>query len=603
MKHCRRLFVWALERRDAPAVFTVDESQFGYTLSSAISAANALPGVDEIHFASYLAGGTYVVTNEVAVIESVKIVGPALLSPGMPNFTIDAGGLSRVLNFGAPVGVATFDISGIRFVNGNGSYGGAITLSSVDDNVNLTDCVFDGNKSSNSGGAFGAPNTPGFPTLGSINITRCTFTNNATSLNFGGAVALDCSTAQVPTSGWKLNIVDSTFDGNSSASNGGAVFVRIPNALINFSRSTFSKNNSAGFGGGLSFLTSPGGSITFDNCTIAGNTASNSGSAVSNGGASSGKYYFNNCTIASNLGQTGGAIAVTSGSPQIRIESTILYGNSPTELSGGSVTAKNCLIGPAINPLLGPLQNNGGLTETMALLPGSPAINAGSNSANLATDQRGPSFARIGFGAPDIGAFELQSQPAKVSNVVINSTKTGSEQTQRSRVVDVAVTFDSKVSFVGGDANAKSAFTLNRVSYSTGSVTLAAAVDNSGTGTKVTLTFTGGMLDFNSLADGRYALHVLASQIASGLDGNSDGITGDDFAFDEPAAPAPLYLSKIFRLYGDWDADGYAGVWDFIIGFRLAYGGAGPYGFDFDNDGAIAASDLIQFRLRFGGSI
>src|SRR5208337_1025368 len=63
-----------------------------------------------------------------------------------------------------------------------------------------------------------------------------------------------------------------------------------------------------------------------------------------------------------------------------------------------------------LNPGLGPLANNGGPTQTMALLRGSPAINAGSNAlavdANLTTDQRGAGFPRIVGGTVDIGAYE-----------------------------------------------------------------------------------------------------------------------------------------------------------------------------------------------------
>src|SRR5262249_51668897 len=62
-----------------------------------------------------------------------------------------------------------------------------------------------------------------------------------------------------------------------------------------------------------------------------------------------------------------------------------------------------------VNPQLGPLQNNGGPTPTMALLAGSPAIDAGDNTGAPAYDQRGPGFARIIGGGIDIGAFELQT--------------------------------------------------------------------------------------------------------------------------------------------------------------------------------------------------
>ena len=77
----------------------------------------------------------------------------------------------------------------------------------------------------------------------------------------------------------------------------------------------------------------------------------------------------------------------------------------------GSTTAT--IGGPAPltgDPLLGPLQDNGGLSPTMALQPGSPAIDAGSNAAaagrGLTTDQRGPGFPRVLGPAVDLGAFE-----------------------------------------------------------------------------------------------------------------------------------------------------------------------------------------------------
>ena len=74
-----------------------------------------------------------------------------------------------------------------------------------------------------------------------------------------------------------------------------------------------------------------------------------------------------------------------------------------------------------LNPLLAPLANYGGPTNTMALLPDSPAINAGSNAllpAGITTDQRG--FNRIAGGTVDIGAFESQPIP-----LVVNTTADG----------------------------------------------------------------------------------------------------------------------------------------------------------------------------------
>src|SRR5207245_11762188 len=63
-------------------------------------------------------------------------------------------------------------------------------------------------------------------------------------------------------------------------------------------------------------------------------------------------------------------------------------------------------------PLLGTLQDNGGPTQTMALLPASPAVDAGDNTGAATFDQRGPGFPRIAGGVIDIGAFEVQPGPA-----------------------------------------------------------------------------------------------------------------------------------------------------------------------------------------------
>jgi hypothetical protein len=89
---------------------------------------------------------------------------------------------------------------------------------------------------------------------------------------------------------------------------------------------------------------------------------------------------------------SGGLLAINS-----LVEST-----AGTTFAAGSA---NNLAG--VDPLLGPLANNGGPTKTHALLPGSPAINHGANPAGLTFDQRGSPFLRAFGGGVDIGAFEL----------------------------------------------------------------------------------------------------------------------------------------------------------------------------------------------------
>ena len=84
---------------------------------------------------------------------------------------------------------------------------------------------------------------------------------------------------------------------------------------------------------------------------------------------------------------------------------------------GGSGYADTDLVGTAsnpIDPLLGPLQDNGGPTQTMALLPGSPAIDAGAPT-DMEWDQCGPGYARLVRGATDIGAYEVQDSADSIA--------------------------------------------------------------------------------------------------------------------------------------------------------------------------------------------
>ncbi len=195
----------------------------------------------------------------------------------------------------------------------------------------------------------------------------------------------------------------------------------------------------------------------------------------------------------------------------------------------------------------------------------------------------------IGLGS-EIYGQRFQSanvpQPAMVSNIQVNGGAT-----QRSMVTSLKIAFNSNVSFSGSPA---AAFTLVNQKTSN-ATTLSAVVD--GTGTAVTLSFTGGSIDLGgSLADGRYTLTILANQFTGmGFDGNGDSTAGDDYVLI--GTPA----NGLFRLFGDNDGDGGVSASDFIQ-FRLALGGS-SVSFDFDNDGSVAAIDFIQFRLRFGGSI
>ena len=121
------------------------------------------------------------------------------------------------------------------------------------------------------------------------------------------------------------------------------------------------------------------------------------------------------------------------------LRNTIIAGNKRgtanddlANFEGGAINASYCLIqspGSALSggtsshnivgvaPMLGALAFNGGPTQTMELLPGSKAINAGDPNFRPppSTDQRGAGFARVSSGRLDIGAFEVQ-QPTQTSH-------------------------------------------------------------------------------------------------------------------------------------------------------------------------------------------
>jgi hypothetical protein len=167
---------------------------------------------------------------------------------------------------------------------------------------------------------------------------------------------------------------------------------------------------------------------------------------------------------------------------------------------------------------------------------------------------------------------------------------------QRSRVTDLTVTFDAPVTFAGAVA---SAFTLAR--NSDGAVVgFTATAGVVGGVTVVTLNgFTGTATEFGSLADGRYTLTALASQITYNgchLDGNGDGTDGDDYTFGD--------AQGLLRFYGDVNGDRVVNGTDFGV-FRDAFGtvvGDPAYVdyLDFDGDGAVNGTDFAQFRARFG---
>ena len=243
----------------------------------------------------------------------------------------------------------------------------------------------------------------------SLSLINCTVSGNSTD-GTGGGICADANAT--------LTIDSSTLSGNYAGDYGGGI---ANSGTLTINNSTLSGNRGEFTGGAILNGFNGGASLTVSNSTLSGNTTQLHGGGIFNEGQSA----IGNSTLSGNSGMTAGAIYNRLGT--LDIESTILNGGElgPNILNDGTVTShgynlssddgSGYLIGPGdqINtePLLGPLQNNGGPTFTHQLLPGSPAIDAGDPNFTPPPffDQRGPGFDRLVNGRTDKGSFELQA--------------------------------------------------------------------------------------------------------------------------------------------------------------------------------------------------
>lgn len=359
------------------------------SLREAIDQANAASDFDEIVFSSSLAGQPIDLTlGQLTITQTVSITGL-----GAQKTVIDAQDASRVFDITITAGDVTLSdltVTGGK-TNAAGQSGGGVRSLSTG-TLKIEKASIAGNTTlgtSSDGGGLSAVG-------GNLTLISSTVSGNTTSGNFsqGGGISIRRG---------DLALINSTVSGNSvgAVSYGGGIYAH--DANVTLTSSTLSDNSSAQPGPGIHISASlPEATVTevtpnadslfllrLENSIVSGNHTQ----------AGFGKEIFLHVydgydTDVLNISASHSLVGVNVGAM----------------LPPGAPDANGNLVGSLQNPinaLLGPLADNGGPTQTMALLTGSPAINAG-GTTSLQFDQRGTPFQRVFDGQLDMGAFELQ---------------------------------------------------------------------------------------------------------------------------------------------------------------------------------------------------
>ena len=329
------------------------------SLRQAILDANAIGVPSTIEFAASLDGQTITLNDSAlpGIRQNVTITGP-----GASNLAISGNDQS---------GVFTIDAGAQASIDG------------------LT--IQDGNAGSDGGGAI--------ENLGILTVSNCALTDNTAAS--GGAVS-NSGTLTVS----NCTLANNTASAVNGVAYGGGIVDLGVYGVLTVTNSTLA-NNVADYGGGIA--TANGATLMVTNSTLADNGADEAGRGIANLNLG-GSVTLNNTLVADR-------------NPLNDVEGELYSANFPIGFSGANDliedssflnSFRNSLQG---NPLLAPLGDYGGSTQTMALLPGSPAIDAGNtalavdgNDNPLTTDQRGGSFARFSNNSEDvdIGAFESE---------------------------------------------------------------------------------------------------------------------------------------------------------------------------------------------------
>ena len=375
------------------------------SLRQAVADANGTPANDTISF-------------------NIPTTDPNCNSSGICTITL-TGGVIMIQAAGGSLTIANQTGAGKLLISGNnasrvfeGGLGANLTL----DGLTVTRGV---------GGILSGGNFLGVVTnfRGTLTIMNSVFTQNTGEL-------IIASEAFGPNG--ILNVINTTVSNNT----GRGIFSSnsiTTGGTLNVVNSTISNNiATSGDRGGIYFL---GDQLRITNSTVSGNSGGIYIATVGGGPPGTNSFVLTNCTVTANTVTSGGS-GIDVFRATLNLRNTIVSGNTTSGSASDirfwnalGTSLGNNLIGTSINfefgngqwlasdmlnqnARLAPLGNYGGATQTHALLPNSPAIDAGNNcvlTANgcgdnnpaVPTDQRGAVRVRT----VDIGAFELASRP------------------------------------------------------------------------------------------------------------------------------------------------------------------------------------------------
>jgi hypothetical protein len=401
------------------------EAAAGARALASLPAGQVSVGSDYVYEIRFSVTGTIALSSALPAVNSHG--GIVVQGPGASNLTVQGDGLyDAILTVvgGAAASVSGLTLDGNNYHNSGisvGNHGSLIVQEVIVQNA-LT--LGSGAAIDNNGGA--------------VAVTRGRFVNDVSQVD-GGAIE---------NMGGSLSVSQSTFDHDLALGNGGAIHNSAGTTggggSLSVQESTFSNNTALYVDGGAIALDSGSNAIILDSTFF--NNSGQVGGAVSlfHRSASTANTIdldLESSTLVGNssqIGGTGGGLYVNPNYVlTARVNNTVIAGNvnyhgNPDDVSGVLDDAGSYdLIGDGagmsglndavdgnhigtdaqpINPMVGPLQDNGGPTFTMALLPGSPAFDAGDPNFSGAQiyDQRDAPFLRVSDGRLDIGAFETQ---------------------------------------------------------------------------------------------------------------------------------------------------------------------------------------------------